>query len=107
MSSTLRLSIITVLLLATAALGLIAYNMNLPTPVVQVTENTPAPPPAPPPAPVVVEYFVAAHPLPIGTLAREEDFTVRSASPNRVPSGAIINTPEVKIGFRGALVRRF
>ena len=41
MSSTLRLSIIMVLLLATAALGLIAYNMNLPKPVVQVTENTP------------------------------------------------------------------
>ena len=41
MSSTLRLSIIMVLLLATAALGLIAYNMNLPkqVPVVQVTEN--------------------------------------------------------------------
>ena len=32
MSSTLRLSIIMVLLLATAALGLIAYNMNLPKP---------------------------------------------------------------------------
>ena len=43
MSSTLRLSIIMVLLLATAALGLIAYTMNLPKPVVQVTENTPAP----------------------------------------------------------------
>ena len=43
MSSTLRLSIIMVLLLATAALGLIAYNMNRPKPVVQVTENTPAP----------------------------------------------------------------
>ena len=41
MSSTLRLSIIMVLLLATAALGLIAYNnMNLPKPVVQVTENS-------------------------------------------------------------------
>ena len=33
MSSTLRLSIIMVLLLATAALGLFAYNMNLPKPV--------------------------------------------------------------------------
>ena len=30
MSSTLRLSIIMVLLLATTAFGLIAYNMNLP-----------------------------------------------------------------------------
>ena len=67
MSSTLRLSIIMVLLLATAALGLIAYNMNLPKPVVQVTENTPAP------APLTVGYFVAARPLPsryIGTRRR-------------------------------------
>jgi pilus assembly protein CpaB len=104
MSSTLRLSIITVLLLATAALGLIAYsNMNLPKPVVQVTENAPAPPPAP----VTVGYFVAAHPLPAGTLAREEDFTVRSVSPDSVPSGAIIDTPEVRIGLRGSLVRTF
>ena len=45
MSSTLRLSIIMVLLLATAALGLIAYNNMNPKPVVQVTENTPAPAP--------------------------------------------------------------
>ena len=105
MSSTLRLSIIMVLLLATAALGLIAYNMNLPkpVPVVQVTENTPAPPPAP----VTVGYFVAARPLPAGTLAREEDFTVRSVSPDSVPSGAIIDTPEVRIGLRGSLVRTF
>ena len=103
MSSTLRLSIIMVLLLATAALGLFAYNMNLPKPVVQVTENTPAPPPAP----VTIGYFVAARPLPAGTLAREEDFTVRSVSPDSVPSGAIIDTPEVRIGLRGSLVRTF
>src|SRR5262249_33235490 len=103
MSSTLRLSIIMVLLLATAALGLIAYNMNLPKPVVQVTQNTPAPPP--PPVPVTVGYFVAAHPLPAGTLAREEDFTVRSVSPDSVPSGAIIDTPEGWIRLRGSLGR--
>src|SRR5215467_1035308 len=103
MSSTLRLSIIMVLLLATAALGLIAYTNLMTKPVVQVTENTPAPPPAP----VTVGYFVAARPLPAGTLAREEDFTVRSVSPDSVPSGAIIDTPEVRIGLRGSLVRTF
>jgi pilus assembly protein CpaB len=99
----LRLSIIAVLLLATAALGLIGYNNLMPKPVVQVTESTPAPPPAP----VTIGYFVAARPLPAGTLAREEDFTVRSVSPDRVPSGAIIDTPEVRIGLRGSLVRTF
>src|SRR5262249_5549221 len=105
MSSTLRLSIIMVLLLATTALGLIAYNMNLPKPVVQVTENTPAPPP--PSVPVTVGYFVAARPLPAGTLAREEDFTVRSGSPHSVPSRAIIDNPQVRIGLRRSFGRTF
>src|SRR5882757_11431246 len=103
MSSTLRLSIIMVLLLATTALGLIAYNMNLPkvqVPVVQVTEKAPAP--------LTVGYFVAAHPLPRGTLARDEDFTVRSVpSSDSVPAGAILDTPDAKIGIRGSLVRNF
>jgi pilus assembly protein CpaB len=99
MSSTLRLSIITVLLLAMAALGLIAYNMNLPKPVVQVTENTPAP--------LTIGYFVAARPLPRGTLAREEDFAVRSVPSDSVPTGAILDTPDARIGFRGSLVRKF
>jgi hypothetical protein len=99
MSSTLRLSIIMVLLLATAALGLIAYNMNLPKPVVQVTENTPAP--------VTTGYFAAAHPLQAGTLARDEDFTVRSVPSDRVPSRAILDTPDAKINLRGSLVRTF
>jgi pilus assembly protein CpaB len=102
MSSTLRLSIIMVLVLATAALGLFAYNNLKPKPVVQVTENTPAPPPAP-----TTGYFVAAHPLPAGTLARDEDFAVRSVSSGSVPSGAILDTPDAKIGLRGSLVRKF
>jgi pilus assembly protein CpaB len=101
MSSTLRLSIIMVLLLATAALGLIAYNMNLPKPFVQVTENTPAP------APLTVGYFVAARPLSRGTLAREEDFAVRSVPSDSVPAGAILDTPDARIGLRGSLVRKF
>jgi len=104
MSSTLRLSIIMVFLFATAALGLIAYNMILPkaqVPVAQVTENTPAP------APPTVGYFVAVHPLPRGTLARDEDFEIRSVPPERVPAGAILDTPDAKIGLRGSLVRNF
>ena len=101
MSSTLRLSIIMVLLLATAALGLIAYTHEPPKPVVQVTENTPAP------APLTVGYFVAARPLPRGTLAREEDFAVRSVPSDSVPTGAILDTPDARIGLRGSLVRKF
>ena len=101
MSSTLRLSIIMVLLLATAALGLIAYSNMTPKPVVQVTENTPAP------APPTVGYFVAARPLPRGTLAREEDFAVRSVPSDSVPTQAILDTPDARIGLRGSLVRNF
>jgi pilus assembly protein CpaB len=106
MSSTLRLSIIMVLLLAATALGLIAYNMNLPkaqvvqAPVVQVAEKAPEP--------VAIGYFIAAHPLPRGTLARDDDFTVRSVpSSGRVPEGAILDTADGKIGLRGSLVRNF
>lgn len=106
MSSALRLSIIMVLLLATTAFGLIAYNMNLPKAQppapVQVTETTPAPA-----APTTSGYFVAARPLPKGTLAREEDFTVRSVPPERIPQGAILETPESKAGLPGSLIRKF
>jgi pilus assembly protein CpaB len=99
MSSALRVSIIMVLLLATTAFGLIAYNMNLPkqVPVAQVAAA----------APTTVGYFVAVRPLPRGTLAREEDFTVRSVPPERVPAGAILETPDSKAGLPGSLVRRF
>jgi pilus assembly protein CpaB len=92
MSSTLRLSIIMVLLLATGALGLIAFNMSLPKPVVQVPENTPAP----------ASYFVAARPLPAGTLARDEDF--RPEPLDSVPAGAFRATPDDMIRLRGSLV---
>lgn len=106
MSSALRLSIIMVLLLATTAFGLIAYNMNLPKAQppapLQVTETTPAPA-----APPTAGYFVAARPLPKGTLAREEDFTVRSVLPERVPQGAILETPESRAGLPGSLIRKF
>jgi pilus assembly protein CpaB len=86
-----------VLLLATAALGLIAYSARLSKPVAPSAQ-----------APVVtVGYLVAAHPLPAGTLARDEDFTARPASSDKVPSGAIEDTPDAKMGLRGSLVRKF
>ena len=105
MSSTLRLSIIMVLLLATAALGLIAYNMNLPKPAVLVAQNPQMAQIAP--APLTSGYFVAAHPLPAGTLARDEDFEVRTAQTGDVPPGAIIESPDAKTELRGSLVRKF
>jgi pilus assembly protein CpaB len=95
MSSSLRLSIIMVFLLATAALGLIAYNMNLPKSQVQVAQQALAP---------LTPYVVAARPLKVGTLARDEDF--RSAPLDSVPVGAIRDTPEDRARLRGSLVRK-
>src|SRR4051812_22203009 len=98
MSSAVRLSIIMVLLLATAALGLIAVNVYTPsTTVVAVAA----------PGPVTVGYFVAARPLSKGTLTREEDFVVRTSPPGQVPAEAILETPETKAGLPGSLVRKF
>ena len=99
MSSALRLSIIMVLLLASAALGLIAYNTLKPAGQVALAVAAPAPD--------TVRYLVAAHPLPAGTLTRDEDFTARSASSDKVPSGAIQDTPDAKTGLRGSMVRKF
>src|SRR6478672_319965 len=98
MSSTLRLSIILVFVLATAALGLIAYGMNLtqtPAQAVQVTEKASAP---------LTPYLVAARPLKAGTLTRDEDF--RSEPLHSVPTGAIRDTTEDRNRLLGSLVRK-
>ncbi|OMI11778.1 Flp pilus assembly protein CpaB [Bradyrhizobium brasilense] len=104
MSSALRVSIIMVLVLAATALGIIAYNVNQPKDqvVAQVVEEKP-----PAAAPATIGYFVATRSLSKGTLARDEDFAVRQAASNRVPAGAILETPDSKAGLPGSLVRRF
>jgi len=86
-----------VLLLATAALGLIAYSMNLPNAQapVKVTEKAPAP---------LTRYLVAARPLKAGTLTRDEDF--RSDPLDSVPSGAIRDTTDDRNRLLGSLVRK-
>lgn len=99
MSATLRISIIMVLLLATAALGLIAYSMNLPNaqaPAAQVTEKVPAAP--------LTRYLVSARPLKAGTLTRDEDF--RSDTLESVPTGAIRDTTDDRSRLLGSLVRK-
>ena len=100
MSSVLRLSIITVMLLATTALGIIAYQMTLPNaePI-----SVQAPPPAVPAPPTPV-YFVAKYPLTEGTLVRDEYF--RSAPLAEAPSGAF-RAPDDMSKLRGSLVRKF
>jgi pilus assembly protein CpaB len=95
MSSTLRLSIIMVFLLATTAFGLIAYSMSQPNPVAHVTEKASAP---------LTRYLVAARPLKAGTLTRDEDF--RSEPLDGAPSGAIVDTTDDRKRLLGSLVRK-
>ena len=95
MSSALRLSIIMVFLLATTALGLIAYIMNRPAPEAQVAEKASAP---------LTRYLVAARPLKAGTLTRDEDF--RSDPLDSVPTGAIRDTTDDRNRLQGSLVRK-
>ena len=97
MTSSLRYSIIAVMALAALALGMVAYNANQKP--LQVTQSEPTP--------LMVNYLVAAHPLPAGTLARQEDFTTRSAPSGSVPPAAILDSENARIGLRGGLVRRW
>ena len=100
MSSVLRLSIIAVMLFATAALGLIGYSMTLPKVEPISVQAAPAPPT--PPTPV---YFVAKYPLTEGTLVRDEYF--HSEPLAEAPSGAFRNTPGDMSKLRGSLVQKF
>jgi pilus assembly protein CpaB len=84
-----------------AALGLFAYQLNIKPP--------PAAAPPVPAAPqvVMVPYLVAARPLPLGTLARADDFNVKTVRSDQVPRNAIVDTPDVRANLRGALIRHY
>jgi pilus assembly protein CpaB len=75
MSSLLRLVIVMVLVLATVALGFIAYTANLqPKPVAQVSADAQKASEAP-------KYYFAARELTTGTFVRAGDFEKREARP--------------------------
>lgn len=97
----LRLAVIALMLLAAGALGMIAYQIAQPHRV-SITMAPDAPPP-----PLTVGYLVAARPLPAGTLARDEDFLVKSVLPDQLPAGAITDAPEARASLRGALIRTY
>jgi pilus assembly protein CpaB len=99
-----RLIVVALILTTAAALGLIAVQVTRqvakPTQhQAQVLPGQPAPP--------TVNYLVAAHALPAGTLARDEDYGPKSAAPAEVPAGALVDSPEIRASLRGALVRRY
>jgi len=95
-----RLIVVGLILTTAVALGLIAVQVTRPTPhqtqALQVA-----------PLPATVNYLVAAHALPAGTLARDEDFGLKSGAPAEVPAGALLDSPEIRASLRGALVRRY
>ena len=99
-----RLIVVALILTTAVALGLIA---------VQVTRQGASPAPHQSqalqgaPAPRTVNYLVAAHALPAGTLARDEDFGLKSAAPAELPAGALVDSPEIRASLHGALVRRY
>lgn len=58
-------------------------------------------------APRVESYLVTAHAMPAGTLLRNDDFTSKSVTYDKVPPGALLDTSESRTDIRGALVRRY
>jgi pilus assembly protein CpaB len=99
----LRVVMIVLLLLTAVALGLIAFQVSLPPRVAGIAP--PAQVEGPPAA--MMSYLVTARTLPPGTLARAEDFTVRTVLPSQLPPDAVIDSPNTRADLRGALVKRF
>ena len=96
---------IALLILTAVALGLIAFQIGgVQRPTAGLTPRIETLPPAPA---QTVTYLVSARPLPAGTLARSEDFTVRTVTASQLPSDAVIDTPNTRLDLRGSLVRRY
>jgi pilus assembly protein CpaB len=98
----LRLLVVALMLAGATALALIAYQVAQPPRVVVTTA-----PQQQPIVPLTVGYLVAAHGLPAGTLARDEDFLVKSVPREQVPDGAFPDSAEARGSLRGALIRRY
>ena len=102
MSSTARFGIIGLLLTTVLVLGWIALNLIRPASV-PVTAKIGTEFPAP--APLTANYLVAAHSLPAGTLARDDDFIAKAMAVN--PNEGFMDTPESRGSLRGSLIRNF
>ena len=95
----LRVVIVGLMMVTALALGLIGFQIANPTrPTIAALA---------PVMPLTVTYLVAAHPVSPGTLARSDDFTLRTAPPEKVPPDAVISSDEARAGLRGALVRSY
>jgi pilus assembly protein CpaB len=99
----LRLVVVGLILTTAMALGMMAWRLTQPAhPVAALAPEATAPPP-----PLMLKYLTAAHALPAGTLARDEDFAVKTAPSSEVPASAIIDGPDARAAIRGALIRRY
>lgn len=96
----LRLALGSLLLLAALGLGLVGYQLTRAPKTVTVTAEAPPPP-------LTVDVLVAAHGMPAGTLMKDEDFTKKSVPSTEVPNGALTDTPDLRAGLHGALLRHY
>lgn len=99
MSSTLRITVATLCTLTALGIIIVVFTLLHPVTLLPVMQATPAP--------FKVNYLVAAHSLPAGTLVREEDFVAKPMPPINGGDADLTDSPEARAGLRGALVRRF
>lgn len=101
----LRLLVVVSLVLSATGLGILALQLLQPTGTPQQVARVEAPPVvAPPPR---VRMIVAARPLSIGTLLKDEDFRETDVAADAVPDGAFTGGTASLAELRGALLRRF
>jgi len=101
----LRLLVVVSLVLSATGLGILALQLVQPTRNPQQVARVEAPPVvAPPPK---VRMIVAARPLSIGTLLKDEDFRETEVGADAVPEGAFTSGTASLAELRGALLRRF
>jgi pilus assembly protein CpaB len=94
-----RLVFVGLLLIASLALGMIAYNIaRPPSPIMQALAPGPTP---------TLSYLVAAHPLPPGTLERDSDLTIKTVPRAELPPDVIVDTPAGRADLNGALIQHY
>jgi pilus assembly protein CpaB len=101
----LRILVIFSLVLSATGLGILAMQLMQPPQYVPQVARVEAPPvvaPAP-----RVRMLVAARPLSIGTLLKDDDLREMEVSGDSVPDGAFVGGQESLAELRGALLRRF
>jgi pilus assembly protein CpaB len=102
----LRLLVVVSLLLSATGLGIIGLQLMQPQGTGPGQVARVEAPPAVAPVPKV-RMLVAARPLSIGTLLKDDDFREREVSADEVPEGAFTAGAESRVELRGALLRRF